>query len=120
MASYFEELYGINPVTFNQTHLNANRLDFKDFMFGSSKLLEDKHQYVDYHIVNTLLPTIFDNETTLAYTNNSDSVEFISIFDSSDSINPNNLIPFSYSIALPGKTTPINIPQNKGYFMKKR
>jgi len=58
MASYFQELYGINPVTFSQTILKPN----KSSWLGIAKNDSISPKSVDYLISNNLSDSVFINQ----------------------------------------------------------
>ena len=119
MASYFEELYGINPVTISQTHLNTYRHSFDKLQFGTSDSLPDFYKHVDYHLINTLLPSSSTSDSTINYFNSTTAREFIRVFEKSDSLDYTDLVPYSCYEVSPNKACAIDIPNQADYILQK-
>jgi hypothetical protein len=119
MASYFEELYEINPVTISQTHLNIYRHSFKEIKFGKSDSLPEMYRNVDYHLINTLQRSLATSESTLDYFNNSNVIEFIRVFEKLDSQDYNQTVPYSSYLVKPNETCIIRVPHQSNYILQK-
>lgn len=114
MAQLFKEKYNIDPLTFSQTHLNANRKATESVALLKNGSLNKKYEATDYNIINNL--NFKDGKGNFSYKNSNYKPVQFTLYYENEFKKPNDYlkkVPFRCALLDKNESFSTTLPNEK-------